>query len=163
MLTENPAVGRSFIAPNRVRPDHYKGMSPAEQAAVLDGQATQRMQAMAIAAANKAENEAADGMMEATRRAGAYQDAQVAAIIDAGLMPVLVRLMGNETSTASVKQQAAWCVINAADAVMPSQASQFADAGCIKALCDLLTDSSIIPSPVAPLQALLRQIGRAHV
>jgi len=80
MLTENPAVGRSFIAPNRVRPDHYKGMSPAEQAAVLDGQATQRMQAMAIAAANKAENEAADGMMEATRRAGAYQDAQVAAM-----------------------------------------------------------------------------------
>merc|ERR1719231_1080939 len=47
MLTENPAVGRSFIAPNRVRPDHYKGMSPAEQKAVLDAQSAQRSQALA--------------------------------------------------------------------------------------------------------------------
>ena len=83
-------------------------------------------------------------------------DAQASAIIDSGLMPVLVRLMGNESSSRSVKQQAAWCVINAADAVMPSQVVQFANAGAIKALCDLLMDSNIIPSPVAPLQALLR-------
>jgi len=80
MLTENPAVGRSFMAPNRVRPDHYKGMSPAEQAAVLEAQATQRAQNSAVNAATKADNAAADASMEATRRAGAYQDAQVAAM-----------------------------------------------------------------------------------
>merc|ERR1719171_3245058 len=60
LLTENPAVGRSFIAPNRVRPDHYKGMSPAEQQAILDAQATQREHALAVAAATKAEDKAAD-------------------------------------------------------------------------------------------------------
>ena len=36
VLTENPAVGRSFVAPNRLRPDHYKGMSPEEQAGFRD-------------------------------------------------------------------------------------------------------------------------------
>jgi len=80
MLTENPAVGRSFMAPNRVRPAHSKGMSPAEQAAVLEAQATQRAQNSAVNAATKADNAAADASMEATRRAGAYQDAQVAAM-----------------------------------------------------------------------------------
>ena len=78
VLTENPAVGRSFIAPNRVRPDHYKGMSPAEQAVVLEVQEAQRKQKLAVAAAAKAEAAAADASMELTRRAGAYQDAQVA-------------------------------------------------------------------------------------
>ena len=38
LLTENPAIGRSFVATNRVRPDHYKGMSPAEQESVLQEQ-----------------------------------------------------------------------------------------------------------------------------
>merc|ERR1740138_805448 len=38
MLTENPAVGRSFLAPNRVRPDHYKGMAPMEQHAIIAAQ-----------------------------------------------------------------------------------------------------------------------------
>lgn len=80
MLTENPAVGLSFIAPNRVRPDHYKGMSPAEQQSILEAQATQRQHALAVAAAQKAEESAADAAMEATRRAGAYQDAQVSAM-----------------------------------------------------------------------------------
>lgn len=31
VLTENPAVGRSYMSANRVRPDHYKGMPPDEQ------------------------------------------------------------------------------------------------------------------------------------
>lgn len=79
-LTENPAVGRSFIAPNRVRPDHYKGMAPGEQQAVLEAQATQRMQSAAVAAATKAEEAAIDAQMEGMRRQGAYQDAQVAAM-----------------------------------------------------------------------------------
>merc|ERR1719224_264895 len=47
VLTENPSVGRSFIAPNRVRPDHYKGMSPHEQQAILAAQEAQRAQKLA--------------------------------------------------------------------------------------------------------------------
>ena len=80
MLTENPVVGRSFIAPNRLRPDHYKGMSPAEQVAVIEAQDLQRTQNLVVAAAAKADGAAIDAVMEATRRMGAYQDAQVAAM-----------------------------------------------------------------------------------
>ena len=80
MLTENPVVGRSFVAPNRLRPDHYKGMSPAEQVAVIAAQDMQRTQNLVVAAAAKADGAAIDAVMEATRRMGAYQDAQVAAM-----------------------------------------------------------------------------------
>jgi hypothetical protein len=80
MLTENPVVGRSFIAPNRLRPDHYKGMSPAEQVAVIEAQDQQRTQNLVVAATAKADGAAIDAAMEATRRMGAYQDAQVAAM-----------------------------------------------------------------------------------
>ena len=80
MLTENPVVGRSFVAPNRLRPDHYKGMSPAEQVAVIAAQDMQRTQNLVVAATAKADGAAIDAAMEATRRMGAYQDAQVAAM-----------------------------------------------------------------------------------
>ena len=78
VLTENPLVGRSFLAPNRLRPDHYKGMAPEELAAIAATQELQRQQAAAAKATEKAEDLAADAMMEAARKAGAYQDAQVA-------------------------------------------------------------------------------------
>merc|ERR1740138_275141 len=52
VLTENPSVGRSFIAPNRVRPDHYKGMPPMEQAAFLAAQEAQRAQKLSADAAH---------------------------------------------------------------------------------------------------------------
>ena len=78
VLTENPLVGRSFLAPNRLRPDHYKGMAPEELAAIAATQEQQRQQAAAAKATEKAEDLAADAMMEAARKAGAYQDAQVA-------------------------------------------------------------------------------------
>ena len=78
VLTENPLVGRSFLAPNRLRPDHYKGMAPEELAAIAATQELQRQQAAAAKATEKAEDLAADAVMEAARKAGAYQDAQVA-------------------------------------------------------------------------------------
>jgi len=80
MLTENPAVGRSFIAANRVRADHYKGMSPAEQEGVLMEQAAQRAQAAERGARGKAEDAAVDAQMESIRKLGLYNDAQVAAM-----------------------------------------------------------------------------------
>jgi len=80
ILTENPAIGRSFVAPNRVRPDHYKGMSPAEQEAILMEQATQRAQKAELSAAKKADDAAVDQQMESMRQLGAYNDAQVAAL-----------------------------------------------------------------------------------
>jgi hypothetical protein len=80
LLTENPAVGRSFAAANRLRPDHYKGMSPAEQQAIWETQEAQRQQGAALKAASKQEERAADHAIESTRRMGAYQDAQVAAM-----------------------------------------------------------------------------------
>lgn len=78
LLTENPAVGQSFLAPNRLRPDHYKGMSPAEQAAFRAAQEEQRQHNLAKAAAAKAEEAALAAQAEQMRLQGAYQDAQVA-------------------------------------------------------------------------------------
>ena len=80
ILTENPAVGRSFIAANRVRPDHYKGMSPAEQESILAEQAAQRAQMAERAARTKAEDAAVDAQIEQMRKLGEYNDAQVAAM-----------------------------------------------------------------------------------
>jgi len=78
LLTENPGVGRSFIAPNRVRPDHYKGMSPQEQIDFREAQALQRAQNAEKSAADKAMGTYEDAMLESVRQQGAYQDAQVA-------------------------------------------------------------------------------------
>jgi len=102
VLTENPSVGRSFLAPNRVRPDHYKGMSPYEQQAILAAQEAQRYQKASADAAAKAEDAAADASMEATRRAGAYQDAQVAAMRASMRKQVM-----EENATLAKKQYAA--------------------------------------------------------
>ena len=80
LLTENPAVGRSFIAPNRLRPDHYKGMAPDEQAAFRDALTMQSHQKAALAEMQKQEKQASEAAMEYDRLQGAYQDAQVASM-----------------------------------------------------------------------------------
>lgn len=79
MLTENPIVGRSYLAPNRLRADHYKGFAPEERAFVLSEQAKQREEKAAARADEKAENAAADAQMEHSRLVGSYSEAQVAA------------------------------------------------------------------------------------
>jgi len=80
LLTENPAVGRSFVAPNRLRPDHYKGMAPDEQAAFRDALTLQSHQKAALAEMQKQEKQASEAAMEYDRLQGAYQDAQVASM-----------------------------------------------------------------------------------
>jgi len=41
LLNEDPSVSRSYISPNRVRPDHFKGFSADEHQAILQQQAEQ--------------------------------------------------------------------------------------------------------------------------
>ena len=69
-LTENPALATSALAPGRrVRPDHWKGASAAELAAVAEAQRAQRVaKAEAAAVAAAAERRAASHY-ENTRRA----------------------------------------------------------------------------------------------
>lgn len=77
-LTEDPMVGRSFIAPNRLRPDHYKGMAPEEKALVISEQEAQRAAnavAKAAAATDKADSDAA---LEAIRLERCAGEARVA-------------------------------------------------------------------------------------
>lgn len=79
-LTEDPIVGRSYIAPNRLRPDHYKGMSAEEKALVYDEQAAQRTandSSKAQAAADKA---ASDATVEDIRLARCAGETRVAAM-----------------------------------------------------------------------------------
>jgi len=77
-LTEDPSVGRSYIAPNRLRPDHYKGMSPEEQQAVLNEQAYQRNYNAASRDLEKAEQAKTDAEMEALRQTRCNTEALVA-------------------------------------------------------------------------------------
>lgn len=80
LLAENPALGYSYIAPNRLRPDHYKGMTPDEKADVLRVQEVQRLSNMEKKAADKADQAEYDNAAERQRQQGCYADAQVAAM-----------------------------------------------------------------------------------
>mmetsp|Transcript_10181 Transcript_10181/g.13917 ORF Transcript_10181/g.13917 Transcript_10181/m.13917 type:complete len:378 (-) Transcript_10181:519-1652(-) len=77
LLTEDPSVGHSFIAPNRLRPDHYKGMSVAEQQAILAEQAAQAALKAEKAAALKSQQAAVDAELEYLRQVRCQTEAQV--------------------------------------------------------------------------------------
>ncbi len=76
-LNENPEVGRSYIAPNRVRPDHFKGMSAGEKQAVLRELDAQ----LELKATTRAEEKAADELTNSSIRhshlVGLAHDVQV--------------------------------------------------------------------------------------
>jgi hypothetical protein len=78
ILTENPLIGRSTLAPNRLRPDHYKGMAPEESALFREVMEHQRLAKLDKEARDKAISRAEDAAYEHSRLQGAYQDAQVA-------------------------------------------------------------------------------------
>jgi hypothetical protein len=77
VLTEDPSMGRSFIAPNRLRPDHYKGMSVAEQQAILEEQAAQAALKLERAAAIKAQSAAIDAELEYLRQMRCQTESQL--------------------------------------------------------------------------------------
>jgi len=78
LLTENPLCGRSYVASNRLRPDHFKGFSAEATESIFRQQEEQRQEAALLKASQQAEEAAADNVMEQTRRLGCYTDAQVA-------------------------------------------------------------------------------------
>ena len=68
-LTENPAVATSALAPGRrVRPDHWKGATAAERAAVADAQRRQRQEKKETEKANAAAEALEASRYETTRR-----------------------------------------------------------------------------------------------
>jgi hypothetical protein len=77
-LTENPAVGRSFIAPHRVRPDHYKGMAPEQQQAIYQEVAEQQAMKKAADAAAAAQGAEVDAQLDYLRRLGNATEAEIA-------------------------------------------------------------------------------------
>ena len=77
-LTENPAVGRSFIAPHRVRPDHYKGMAPEQQQAIYQEVAEQQAMKKAADAAAAAQSAEVDAQLDYLRRLGNATEAEIA-------------------------------------------------------------------------------------
>lgn len=79
ILTENPEVGRSYIAPNRLRPDHYKGMPPEQKQAILLEQEAQRHMRSEMKARSKQEEAALDNYAESLRKMACYTEAEVAA------------------------------------------------------------------------------------
>ena len=79
LLTENPEVGRSYIAPNRLRPDHYKGMPAEQQQAILLEQEAQRTAKLGAKAAAKMEDSQLDAYAESSRKMACYTEAEVQA------------------------------------------------------------------------------------
>lgn len=79
LLTENPEVGRSYIAPNRLRPDHYKGMPPEQQQAILLEQQAQRTAKLEAKAMTKAEDAQLDAYAESLRKMACYTEAEIQA------------------------------------------------------------------------------------
>ena len=77
LLTENPEVGRSYIAPNRLRPDHYKGMPAEQQQAILLEQEAQRTFKLEAKAMAKAEESQIDAYAESMRKMACYTEAEV--------------------------------------------------------------------------------------
>jgi len=77
LLTENPAVGISASAPLRLRPDHYKGMSPEQLTEIVRIQQRQREESANAKAAEKAHETQMDAMMEYHRQQGELMEAQV--------------------------------------------------------------------------------------
>jgi len=77
-LTENPAVGRSFIAPHRVRLDHYKGMAPEQQQAIYQEVAEQQAMKKAADAAAAAQSAEVDAQLDYLRRLGNATEAEIA-------------------------------------------------------------------------------------
>jgi len=74
LLTEHPALSQSAMSAYRRRQDHYKGMLPEEQAAILEYQAAQVDEKKAAAAAERQADmtlarEMDDVRKEANRRA----------------------------------------------------------------------------------------------
>ena len=67
-LTEDPSVGRSYIAPNRLRPDHYKGMSPEELQMIRLEQEAQRQFNEEAAVRDKAFKDSGDAQLEHLRQ-----------------------------------------------------------------------------------------------
>lgn len=80
MFSDDLSRGASSMDPNRVRPDHFKGMTPAQREAILQEQEAQRAQARERAAKAKADEAAVQAEMENIRRLGMYNDAQVEAM-----------------------------------------------------------------------------------
>eukprot|EP00327_Prymnesium_parvum_P000787 CAMPEP_0182825002 /NCGR_PEP_ID=MMETSP0006_2-20121128/15598_1 /TAXON_ID=97485 /ORGANISM="Prymnesium parvum, Strain Texoma1" /LENGTH=385 /DNA_ID=CAMNT_0024952051 /DNA_START=37 /DNA_END=1194 /DNA_ORIENTATION=- len=79
-MADDPAFGRSFLNPNRLRRDHYKGMSAAEKEAIKQEQIAQRDLYLERKAREKAEEEAVNAQMDQYAKMQLYNDAQEAAL-----------------------------------------------------------------------------------
>lgn len=77
ILSENPDDAKSALGPNRIRPDHYRGMSPTEAAKYRELQAEQRREVQRRKAAEReADREEARRQADILRAAARIEAAQ---------------------------------------------------------------------------------------
>ncbi|XP_059653021.1 importin subunit alpha-4-like [Cornus florida] len=81
---------------------------------------------------------------------------QIQAVINAGIIDPLVRLLQN--AQFDIKKEAVWAISNATFAASWSQMRYLVDGGCIKPLCDLLTcsDPRIVSACLKGLENILK-------
>ena len=66
---------------------------------------------------------------------------RVQAVIESGIIPPLVHLLG--VAEFDIKKESAWAISNATSGGTKEQLKYLVDVGCIKPLCELLTCSDV--------------------
>lgn len=86
---------------------------------------------------------------------------QIQAVLDAGILPPLVHLLG--MAEFDIKKEAAWALSNATSGGSAEQIKFLVQCGCIKPLCDLLTcsDVRIVTVALEGLENILK-VGEAQ-
>lgn len=81
---------------------------------------------------------------------------QIQSIIDAGIIPPLIHLLGS--AEFDIKKEAAWAISNATSGGSHIQIRYMVEMGCIKPLCDLLVcnDARIVTVALEGLENILK-------
>ncbi|XP_055335439.1 importin subunit alpha-5-like [Paramacrobiotus metropolitanus] len=81
---------------------------------------------------------------------------QIQLVIDAGLVPILIEILGN--AEFKTRKEAAWAITNALSGGTQEQIQTFVQTGCIPPMCDLLgsTDARILQVALTGLESILR-------
>ena len=77
ILTEDPSMGRSYIAPNRLRPDHYKGMTVEERQMIFQERDAQLSMLKKAREAEKATDEMENSSIRESHLLGLAYDEQL--------------------------------------------------------------------------------------
>lgn len=81
---------------------------------------------------------------------------QIQAVINAGAIPPLVKLVNDETTDQEVRSEACWVVLNATSCGSDSQISSLVSEGCVSVLGLLLEETNMVTMALEGLERVLQ-------